>query len=59
MTIEIGTDKWEANAVLIADESERKRVYDAQAALMDNFKEYEKSATEAGRVIPVFRLVKA
>lgn len=59
VTIEIGTDKWEANAVLIADESERKRVYDAQAALMDNFKEYEKSATEAGRVIPVFRLVKA
>jgi len=26
--------------------------------MMDNFNDYEKSATEAGRVIPVFRLVR-
>lgn len=58
VTIEVGTDKWDATAHLITDESERKRVYDAQAALMDNFTEYEKSATEAGRVIPVFRVTR-
>lgn len=55
VTIEIGSDKWQATAQL-AEGDERKRLFDAQAALMDNFTEYEKSATEAGRVIPVFRL---
>lgn len=58
VTVEIGTDKWEATAQL-AEGDTRKRLFDAQAALMDNFTEYEKSATEAGRVIPVFRLVRA
>lgn len=57
VTVEVGTDKWQATAHL-TEGDERKRLYDAQAALMDNFTEYEKSATEAGRVIPVFRLVK-
>lgn len=57
VTVEIGTDKWQALAQL-AEGDERKRLFDAQAALMDNFAEYEKSATEAGRVIPVFRLVR-
>ena len=58
VTIEVGTDKWDGTAQLIEDETERKRVYDAQAALMDNFTEYEKTATAAGRVIPVFRIVR-
>ena len=57
VTVEIGTDKWEATAVL-TEGDERKRLFDAQAALMDNFNDYEKSATEHGRVIPVFRLVR-
>ncbi len=58
VAVEIGTDKWQAIAQL-AEGDERKRLFDAQAALMDNFSEYEKSATEAGRVIPVFRLVRS
>ena len=57
VTVEVGTDKWEATAHL-TEGDERTRLYDAQAALMDNFAEYEKSATDAGRVIPVVRLVK-
>ncbi len=57
VTVEIGTDKWQAAAHL-TEGDERKRLFDAQAAQMDNFTEYEKSATEAGRVIPVFRLVR-
>lgn len=57
VTVEVGTEKWDATAQL-TEESERKRLYDAQAALMSNFTDYEKSATEAGRVIPVFRLVR-
>ncbi len=51
-------EEWEGTAHLIEDEAERKRVYAAQAALMDNFNDYEKSATEAGRVIPVFRVTR-
>lgn len=58
VTIEVGTDKYEATAQLVDDETERKRLYDAQAALMDNFNDYEKSASAAGRTIPVFRVVK-
>ena len=58
VTIEVGTDSYEATAVLVDDETERKRLYDAQAALMDNFVGYEKSASAAGRTIPVFRVVK-
>lgn len=57
VTVEIGTDKWEATAEL-AEGDERKRLYDAQAAQMPQFAEYEKSAGEAGREIPVFRLVR-
>jgi deazaflavin-dependent oxidoreductase (nitroreductase family) len=57
VTVEIGTDKWEATAHL-TEEAERKRLYDAQAAQMANFLEYEQSATAAGRTIPVFRLTR-
>ena len=57
VTVEVGTDKWEATAHL-TEGDERKRLFDAQAAKMSNFAEYEKSATEHGRVIPVFRLVR-
>ncbi len=57
VTVEVGTDKWEATAQL-AEGDERKRLFDAQAATMPQFAEYEKSAGESGRVIPVFRLVR-
>ena len=55
VTVEVGTDTWEATAKL-AQGDERKRLYDAQAAQIPVFAEYEKSATEAGREIPVFTL---
>ena len=58
VTVEVGTDTWEATA-LLAEGDERKRLFDAQAALMPQFAEYEKSATEHGREIPVFRLVRS
>ena len=57
VTVEVGTESWEATAVLTEGE-ERTRLFAAQAAMMDNFAEYEKTATAAGRVIPVFRLVR-
>lgn len=57
VTVEVGTDTWEATAEL-AEGDERKRLYDAQAAAMPQFSDYEKSAAEAGREIPVFRLVR-
>lgn len=57
VTVEVGTETWEATAHL-AEGDERKRLYDAQAAQAPQFAEYEESAAEAGRVIPVFRLVR-
>lgn len=57
ITVEVGSEKWQARAEL-TEEDERARLYAAQAAAMPQFADYEKSATEAGRVIPVFRLVK-
>ena len=57
VTVEIGTDKWEATAHL-TEGDERKRLFDAQAAKMPQFAEYEQKAAEVGREIPVFRLVR-
>lgn len=57
VTVEIGTEKYEATANL-AEGDERKRLFDAQAAKMPQFAEYESSAAEHGREIPVFRLVR-
>jgi len=54
-TVEIGTDKFEATAVLTSGD-ERKRLFDAQAEQMPRFAEYETNA--APREIPVFRLTK-
>lgn len=48
-TIEVGTDTIEVEAT-VAEEPERTRLYDAQAALMPNFAEY---ATLTDRKIPV------
>ena len=55
--VEVGTEAWEATAQL-TEGDERKRLYDQQAAQMPQFTDYEKSATESGREIPVFRLVR-
>lgn len=57
VTVEVGSDKWEATAQL-TEGDERKRLFDAQAAEMPQFAQYETSAAETGREIPVFRLVK-
>lgn len=55
VTIEVGTEKFAATAHEVSGD-ERQSLYDAQAALMDNFTEY--AAKAAPRVIPVFRLVR-
>lgn len=57
VTVEIGSESFEATAHL-AEGDERKRLFDAQAAEMPQFSKYEASASEAGREIPVFRLVR-
>jgi len=53
--VEVGTDKYEATAVL-TDGEERDRLYAAQAAELPVFNTYAKKA--APRVIPVFRIVR-
>jgi deazaflavin-dependent oxidoreductase (nitroreductase family) len=52
--VEVGTDAFEARAE-ITEGDERNRLFDAQAELMPNFKEY---AAATDRVIPVVRLRK-
>ena len=49
VTVELATEKFEARA-RVAEEPERERLYQAQAALMPNFTEYAKATT---RKIPV------
>lgn len=48
-TVELGADKFQARAY-VAEGEERDRLYNAQAALMPNFAEYERQTT---RRIPV------
>lgn len=57
VTVEVGPDEYEATAELV-EGHERKRLYDAQAAQMPQFAEYERNAAEHGREIPVFRIVR-
>ncbi len=52
VTVEIGTDTYEATAVEITGE-ERNRLFAAMVAVMPGFKGYEESTT---RVIPVIEL---
>jgi deazaflavin-dependent oxidoreductase (nitroreductase family) len=54
VTVEVGTEKFPARATEVTGE-ERKRLYDAQAAQMSNFKEYQEKTT---REIPVFVLTR-
>jgi deazaflavin-dependent oxidoreductase (nitroreductase family) len=53
VTVEIGTESFPATASVVEGE-ERQRLYDAQAELMPNFKEYAEKTT---RQIPVVVLV--
>jgi deazaflavin-dependent oxidoreductase (nitroreductase family) len=57
VTVEVGTDKYEATAVL-TEGDERTRLYDAQAAGQPQFAQYAADAAKTGRVIPVFRLTR-
>ena len=57
VTVEVGTDTYEATAVL-TEGDERQRLYDQQAATQPQFLEYAANAAKTGRVIPVFRLVR-
>jgi deazaflavin-dependent oxidoreductase (nitroreductase family) len=54
VTVEFGTDQYEATAVETAGD-ERQRLWDAQAAIMPFFNDY---AAKTQRVIPVLRLVR-
>jgi len=55
VTVEVGTDKYAATAVL-TEGADRDRLYAAQAAELPVFNRYAEKA--APRVIPVFRLVR-
>jgi len=55
ITVEVGTDKYEASAIL-TEGDERTRLYEQQAADQPQFVQYAANAAETGRVIPVFRL---
>ncbi len=54
VTIETGGDTFQALATVVADETERRRIYDQHAELHPSFSEYEERA--GGRVIPVILL---
>ena len=49
VTVEVGAEKYQARAV-VPEDAERDRLYNAQAALMPNFAEYQAKTT---RRIPV------
>jgi deazaflavin-dependent oxidoreductase (nitroreductase family) len=55
VTVELGTETFQATAS-VAKGDERQRLYDAQAELMPNFKEYAEKTT---REIPVVVLTRA
>jgi deazaflavin-dependent oxidoreductase (nitroreductase family) len=55
VTIEVGPEKFEANAV-VTQGDERDRLFEAQAALMPNFAEYQRNTS---RRIPVVVLERA
>ena len=53
VTVEVGDDTFEAEALVLTEGPERQRLFDQQAALMPNFTEYQQKTT---RVIPVVAL---
>lgn len=55
VTVEIGTEKFQARAT-VADEPNRRRLYDQIAARMPNFAEYQKNTTRQIPVVVLERL---
>lgn len=55
VTVEVGTDKFRARAEEVTGD-ERRRLYDAQAAEMPNFKEYQEKTSRQIPVIVLNRL---
>jgi deazaflavin-dependent oxidoreductase (nitroreductase family) len=53
--VEIGTESYTANAKILTDGPERQRLFDQQAQVMPNFKEYQE---KTDRVIPVVVLTR-
>lgn len=53
VTVELGTETFEARAKVVEDEAERRRLYDRMIDQFESFAEYEKSTT---RRIPVVEL---
>ena len=50
VTVEVGTEKFEATATVIADRAERDRLYAGMVAHAEGFADYE---TKTTRVIPI------
>ncbi|MGW5723903.1 nitroreductase family deazaflavin-dependent oxidoreductase [Amycolatopsis sp. NPDC003865] len=50
VTVEVGTEKFEATATVIEDRAERDRLYAGMVAHAEGFADYEKKTT---RVIPI------
>ncbi|MEU0536426.1 nitroreductase family deazaflavin-dependent oxidoreductase [Amycolatopsis tolypomycina] len=50
VTVEVGTEKFEATATVIADRAERDRLYAGMVAHAEGFADYEK---KTDRVIPI------
>ena len=55
VTVEVGTEQFQAQAT-IAEEPERRRLYDKMVAIMPGFADYERKTT---RTIPVIVLTRA
>ena len=55
LTVEVGTEKFQARAS-VAEEPERTRLYDQQAAMMPNFAEYQRNTTRKIPVVVLERL---
>lgn len=55
VVVELGTETFTAQAKVVEDEAERRRLYDKMIAQFDSFAEYEKSTT---RRIPVVELAR-
>lgn len=53
VTVETGTETYQAKAVTVEDEAERRRLYDKMIGQFDSFADYEK---QTSRRIPVVKL---
>ncbi|MGH9273423.1 MAG: nitroreductase family deazaflavin-dependent oxidoreductase [Acidimicrobiales bacterium] len=53
VTVELGGETFEAEAEILTEGAERQRLFDQQAELMPNFKQYQE---KTDRVIPVVAL---